>query len=551
MEKFKLILIITLFSMIIACNKDVVSTSTDKSTPIESQGIAENIVYNHMKTFSQCLSKAVYEQKEVRAFIKQEALKQIDNDYNIFFPISKDKYVGKKTFEEILKKYYDKGNFEKLLLTVPLLNIHLPEIGDTKVANLDIYDEELPVLFDNVIYINGEPLYTLKADEIPGFNVLVVTESSTIRKKQISTKMSSSLSLNNEYEYTSESFIPFQQYKTKSYVEYDPENPLFDGYNNYIDKKYLDPSLIDAYHKTKNDLRKTRFYFYHDRDNNAEQTLLPARYDGEDVLYRFTISGNKFATIIDTVESFNKEKPIFKDNDWTKKKHRSRDRNKILDRLLTDNTIDFKFIYEDFYGETKIRERSSEISAHPSKLFNIRINEGYRHKTGLRHTKYIYSIDKKETQSKWFYPFYTSDDVEFGNWDILKNPTSRKIKIVIPNPLNGVETTIIEKKEYEYIKEQDFNANLSFAWKKLGINANGEIRKEKKERKTTISKTIFINKDEEIATFELSYFRDYPIISENNDKVLLNSIENSGITLCILPMTTEFCKNKGNIKIYE
>lgn len=40
--------------------------------------------------FAEILSKAVYNHAELRAFLKAQALKQFDNDYDVFYPLVKE-----------------------------------------------------------------------------------------------------------------------------------------------------------------------------------------------------------------------------------------------------------------------------------------------------------------------------------------------------------------------------------------------------------------------------------------------------------------------------
>ena len=106
--------------------------------------------YVNMERFAEILSKAVAQNREVRAFFKNEAQQKIDNDYNVFYPISKRKAVGEVSLEQMLAKYADETELAEIQAAVPLLNIHLPELAGSTVAALDPDDEELPVLYNNL-----------------------------------------------------------------------------------------------------------------------------------------------------------------------------------------------------------------------------------------------------------------------------------------------------------------------------------------------------------------------------------------------------------------
>lgn len=139
-----------------------------------------------MARFSEILSKATYEKKDVRDFLKSQALEKFDNGYNVFYPIVKDKKVdGDKTLKEILVSYAkDAEELNNIEAAAPLINIHIPEIADSKVATLDTQDEEIPVLYSNNLYLNGEVVDTLGEDQIPAFALFVVDESGSVQKRQ-------------------------------------------------------------------------------------------------------------------------------------------------------------------------------------------------------------------------------------------------------------------------------------------------------------------------------------------------------------------------------
>ena len=64
-------------------------TEISKSSNIDAQ-----------KQFANLLSKAIYERKELRSFLKEEALDLFDNDYDIFYPFVKNKKIGRASCRE-------------------------------------------------------------------------------------------------------------------------------------------------------------------------------------------------------------------------------------------------------------------------------------------------------------------------------------------------------------------------------------------------------------------------------------------------------------------
>lgn len=52
-----------------------------------------------MQLFAKSLSKAVYSNKDVRSFIKEQALQKVDNDYDVFYPFVMVKMIGEKNLK--------------------------------------------------------------------------------------------------------------------------------------------------------------------------------------------------------------------------------------------------------------------------------------------------------------------------------------------------------------------------------------------------------------------------------------------------------------------
>lgn len=66
------------------------------------------------------MSKAVSQRQDVRMFLKAQALKKFDNDFNVFYPFVKNEKIGERTFKDVLSDYEknegDLDNIEKLFL---------------------------------------------------------------------------------------------------------------------------------------------------------------------------------------------------------------------------------------------------------------------------------------------------------------------------------------------------------------------------------------------------------------------------------------------------
>ena len=141
---------------------------------------------NHLAAFSKILSKAVYENEELRLFIKESAASQFDCDYDVFYQYVKGKIVSNgKTFRDILSEYDTNDELTEIEVASPLLTILVPDwswIGAFSIHDWDTSISEVSVGFSqngnhHIIYLNGEYAATLEAEEIPEQPTLIVKEN--------------------------------------------------------------------------------------------------------------------------------------------------------------------------------------------------------------------------------------------------------------------------------------------------------------------------------------------------------------------------------------
>lgn len=83
--------------------------------------------------FAKILSNAVSDRKDVREFLKAEALKKFDKNYDVLYVAVKDAPIGDRTFGDILSDYSAQGQLEEIEHAVPALNVYL-----TRTAFLNI-----------------------------------------------------------------------------------------------------------------------------------------------------------------------------------------------------------------------------------------------------------------------------------------------------------------------------------------------------------------------------------------------------------------------------
>lgn len=176
---------------------------------------------NDLKSdFARVLGKAVKNDDALRAFLKTEALKKFNLDYDILYQLVKDKIVSNnETFQQKLLKYAD----DKELLTAidnlqPLLTIYIPELPGGFSAESWNAETGIPAISTGIItdkkvtyYMPDGTQLTEQADLIPEFPLLAVKDNERVKLAQTGKASARNAggklkSSSHAYEFLSENF---------------------------------------------------------------------------------------------------------------------------------------------------------------------------------------------------------------------------------------------------------------------------------------------------------------------------------------------------------
>ena len=154
---------------------------------IESEPIVSNhdSVYSAQQSFAAILSEAVSETPSLRSFIRETALEQFDNDYDVFYPYVKNTVVENNlTFRDLLLQHTDEQTLSSIEQALPKLTILVPDWSWMGCFSIHSWDpaEDVSVTFavpDGYIgaYEKGEYLGELPDGSFPDFPVLVIKEN--------------------------------------------------------------------------------------------------------------------------------------------------------------------------------------------------------------------------------------------------------------------------------------------------------------------------------------------------------------------------------------
>ncbi|MCT4285926.1 hypothetical protein CMU66_16795 [Elizabethkingia anophelis] len=183
----KILLSAILLSSIIACREESLS---NRDAQLQAQQNLLDVKSVYKQEFSIALAKALASNADLRDFIKKEALKKFDNDYDVLYQMVKDRMVGGKIFKDIIAEQYDKKeNLEALERLYPTLTIFVPELPmDSFSAEKWNSRTEIPQVAYTLDTTNDTPIvnekgeeYFLEAKYTPSFPVVVIKENERVK----------------------------------------------------------------------------------------------------------------------------------------------------------------------------------------------------------------------------------------------------------------------------------------------------------------------------------------------------------------------------------
>lgn len=255
--------------------------------------------------FAEILSKAISQDAELRKFIKEEALKQFDMDYDVFYPYVRDSKVNENnSFRELLLNYTSEERMEEIERVLPLLTIYVPDyswVGAFSPEKWDTADNEIVVAVkdeeDLKILYNGETVGILDKNQFADFPLLVIKDNERLRVNTYNTK-----SGEGTYQFISDAFNPaYNVPQTKSWdyhyeTVHDIEEPDY-----YLSASELDSRVIAAYNEygdTPN--RYHRDYIYYGITNEKSSGTYNSYY--KEFIYKIKISEPTSGSLYDTTE---------------------------------------------------------------------------------------------------------------------------------------------------------------------------------------------------------------------------------------------------------
>jgi hypothetical protein len=486
------------------------------------------------KKFAKALSKAVSNSLDVRKFLKAEAVAQFDNDYDIFYPLVKNKIVyDKQSLRDILLSYCkDENELVQIEQSLPLLNILVPDLSlfwDFNAEKWNVDDKEVSVICrddkDNTLYENGENIGKMTTGDIPDFPCLVVKNNERMKVSSVKTRSGEAT-----YEFLSDAFDGSKRKLQTRHYEEDINLQPTEDLEAYVNGSEIMSSVKDAWNEFKNvpNAYQRDYIYYGITKENKPGTL--NRYIREK-LYRFRIAANAYSAINDPTQD-----PTLQD---TQKNKGYLTNEEIIQKIWTDGNFEFHFkSYISGEDSKEAMEAKLTFTINPRDAFSLeKIHLKHKNSTAFRQSKNFYTVDAKNLRSKWIYPEKSdknADDLVFTlPWDLYNKSLS--IFMFVEEWDKGQTITQEKSVVSEFVNKADFSIEGSGSIGKVSLSTKlgyGFSHTKTVSNKATIQTTV---ESDPLGTLYFQY-NDPIIRDEINGTYKLYNVSSGSVVATLLPI---------------
>ncbi len=550
MKPFNLFLLSFLLIQAYSCTKESLmpELTADNFSKNEKVTLSQQ---DAERKFSEILSKATFKEPALRAFLKNQALQKKDNDYNVFYPLTKNEIVTEdKTFFEVLRQYTnDEESLSDIERAAPLLNIFIPDLTlfdrSLSVDKLDVKDGDIPIFNRGRFYWNGVVIDSISeenAHALPIFHTFVVNES---RRRIIKRGTTRSSGVAIEYDFADEAYNPKHtkiQTRFSGVTTYEKESlsELLDPNKNYVPTSEFPTATLNVFNKigAGNGVLRPMMYYNLNKIEDLNSDNASIDYNVSDVIYRMKIDPYIYS-YISKIKEGSFQSPFVYDHFYYYKGNKNEPSfEEIVKHLWSEGNFVFKInVVTGDYAQL------ITIAIPPQDLFSVTLKKWFKHKTWFSRREYKWWIVSSDLGSKWIYPHKMGIDARLSPW----NPKTESYKRTIFVSSAGSNTTL--KKEVQVsntvLKEKGGSVSTgSKASFPIGVGATGEANINLTyswENQNTDSYTSKVSievtdNDISLGNNSFNFFGSSPILKVNNNKVYLDTQRYGCFDMCIIPV---------------
>lgn len=498
-----------------------------------------------MENFVEILSRAVSQSEDVRSFLKEKALEQVDNDYDVFYPFVRDEKINDRySFREYLVSCSDEAALSKIEQRLPLLTIYIPDLTWIKedafsVNSWDISSNE--VLVCNMdeegtrhFYYEGKEELVLKSGEgIVSAPFLVVKNNERI-KATGSTKAG-----NVQYEFISPVFDgrSANTKGVKTWFECESGNLDNTDTISASDLNRIAPDAARAYHEFKGMYAAAQrdYCFYGMTAKSAKGAF---NNNVKDRLFRFKVDPSALQIINDTTDpSKAHADPLNLVGGAPYVEYSDNGDNRTPAPLSYEACVEklahggkYEFEITAYYGtSTGVASTKIYLDVDVRDVFSFGWIKVEEHGPALFRWNRIWKlfVEKNQIKSKWYYP---KTNLYLPAWNLYNGATS--LYLVFKEI--DAEQEISTSETVTTTTTVGVDPKIKFSEKyELGLNAQYQ-----RTKTTTVEIKEKVGSDE-MGEIPVSYLDPYVRTASPNDKnptsYTLMSYSTGRVTVSFLP----------------
>ena len=443
----KILGIITIITIVLSCSKDQLVLPVGGDTTMLSPEDARC-------KFAKVLSSAVSDNEDLRMFIHNEARKEFDMDFDVFYPFVKDMTVSKDmTFREILLQYISEEELNCIEESEPKLNILVPDwkwLGCFSIKDWDP-ECEIPAVgyeslsIEKTIFADGSEVGKITSAQIPAFPIIIVKSN----ERMIYNKTKSG---DLQFDFANEAFNPACYPKTK--VEHEYYDIIVDGepdVSNFMPASSLNSFVTNAYDEfLGNEYAAHRDYIYFGM--TEDNTVGQLNTHINECIHKI-----KFSNSYSSMDGI-RENGDFVDKSFTyeyKENDNWQTAEQLRNIFYSEGNIELHF-HITFVNQSGIATTIPKVvTADFEDMFALKhVSLDFRHRTWFCRDWYVYSINHSFIYPRWF-----EVNLRIPNWDITTQSSS--VFIMVEEYDDGTSYTYESSVEATYMKNFSLNADAS------------------------------------------------------------------------------------------
>jgi len=419
----KTILSISLaISILASCTKEELRTA----------GSLPSSKSDDLELFAILLSRALYSEPDLRNYVRSEALKKKDYDYDVFYPYVRNELVdGERTFEQILSEYDRDGILKGVISNHPLLTILVPDwswVNDDcfSARKWDSYIPDVGVSYlsessSHDIYWNGEFAFSLEEGEFSSAPILIVKDNDRlVADSQTKTPYGPS------YRFFSSDFTDLSvdnKAETKATSTYTTYYLPYEVATNTIDLNVLTNRTATAYGVCSTDDRIfQRDHIYYGMTSTIDSSSVNPNY--YETLYRFKLSPDAYGLTDDprgtgTGNDFKTNTYYYEANIWGNATQLTQ--AQLESKVWGYGAAELKI--KIYLGDQVIRKDVSVGFTDAFYAKKVVLRENFNVLGALKSRTYYIGIGNSGTNSEWLEPKWINANLQLFHWDLSSFPT--------------------------------------------------------------------------------------------------------------------------------